>query len=110
MSALSAEALNFGHRDALNPDIRDGLTDVIELEWLDDRGNQLHCIAAPFSSARTLRYRRDFEQSCAPQRYCIFYATDSCPKMVRRFDGIQPDRTHLVRPFRRGASNRGTSA
>ena len=28
--------------------IRDGLTDVIELEWLDDRGNQFHCIAATF--------------------------------------------------------------
>ena len=26
---------------------RDGLTDVIQLEWLDDRGNQLHCIPTP---------------------------------------------------------------
>jgi hypothetical protein len=36
----------------LNSDIRDGLSDVIQLEGLDDRGYQLHCIPAPGSWAR----------------------------------------------------------
>src|SRR5687768_13304442 len=55
VTALTSEALDFGHRDALNTDIRDGLTDVIQLERLDDRGNQLHCTTAPvFGSARSV--------------------------------------------------------
>jgi hypothetical protein len=52
VTALAPEALHLRDRDALNSDIRDGLSDVIQLERLDDRGYQLHCIPAPGSWAR----------------------------------------------------------
>jgi len=42
VAALTAEALDLGHRDALYADVRDGLADIIELEGLDDCCDQLH--------------------------------------------------------------------
>src|SRR5688572_10253291 len=39
---LTAETQNLGHGQALNPDVRNGLPQVIQLEGLDDCGDQLH--------------------------------------------------------------------
>src|SRR5882672_502894 len=39
---LPSEALDLGHSDALNTDLRQGLADVVELERLDDRGHHFH--------------------------------------------------------------------
>ena len=42
MAALSAESLYLGHGDSLNPDVRDGLADIVELERFDDCGDEFH--------------------------------------------------------------------
>jgi hypothetical protein len=42
VAPLAAEALDLGHGDALDADVGDRLTDVVELEGLDDRGDQFH--------------------------------------------------------------------
>src|ERR1700722_10267797 len=42
MTALPAEAADLGHRDALHAYFADGLPDIVELEWFDDRGDELH--------------------------------------------------------------------
>src|SRR5262245_2967924 len=88
VAALSSEALHFGHRDALHPDVRDGLADVIELERLDDRGDQLHGVAA---------------------RKCIFYATNLRDQNGAGIACTRALRTAMVRFFRALASRRGIS-
>ena len=40
VAALAPEALDLGDGDALYADVGDGLADVVELEGLDDRGDQ----------------------------------------------------------------------
>jgi hypothetical protein len=42
MTALATEAFDFGHRDALNADVGNGLADVIKLERLDDCSDHFH--------------------------------------------------------------------
>src|SRR5687768_8526984 len=43
MTLLSAEALDLGHRHALYARLGQRLTDVLELERLDDRRYEFHC-------------------------------------------------------------------
>src|SRR5512137_1059207 len=43
--ALPAKALHLGHRDALHADVGDGLAHFIELERLDDGGDELHRVS-----------------------------------------------------------------
>jgi hypothetical protein len=42
VAALAPEALHLGDRHALHTDVGDGLPHFIELERLDDGGNELH--------------------------------------------------------------------
>jgi hypothetical protein len=42
MALLAAEALDFGHGDALHANGRQGLTHFIKLEGLDDGGHHFH--------------------------------------------------------------------
>ena len=42
VALLPAEALDLGDGDALHADRRQGLADLVELERLDDGGNQFH--------------------------------------------------------------------
>jgi len=44
MALLAAEALDFGDRDALHTDRRQGFSYFVKLEWLDDGGNQFHFV------------------------------------------------------------------
>src|SRR5690348_13251633 len=42
MAFLPAEALHFGHRDALHADRRERFAHFVELEWLDDCRHEFH--------------------------------------------------------------------
>ena len=42
VALLTAKALHFSDGDALNTDLGERLADVVELEWLDNRGHQFH--------------------------------------------------------------------
>jgi hypothetical protein len=42
VAALPAEALDLRDGDAVHADLADGLAHVVELEWLDDGGDELH--------------------------------------------------------------------
>ena len=42
VALLAAEALHFGHRDALHADGAEGFADFVKLERLDDGGHHLH--------------------------------------------------------------------
>jgi hypothetical protein len=42
MPALSAKPANFRYRDALDAHVADGLPNVVQLEWLYDRGDEFH--------------------------------------------------------------------
>ena len=53
VALLPAEALDFGHRDALHADRGQGLAHFVELERLDDRGHHLHCGSLPGVVIRT---------------------------------------------------------
>src|SRR5262249_35821250 len=43
MTLLPAVTFDFGHGHALQPKVGQGRTYLLELEWLDDGGHQLHC-------------------------------------------------------------------
>jgi hypothetical protein len=43
MATLPAKTLDLGDCDALDTNIGDGLSHVIQFEWLDDRGDHFHC-------------------------------------------------------------------
>src|SRR4029078_3749484 len=86
VAALPAEALRLGHRDALHADVRDGLADVIELERLDDRGDQLH---------------RGFRNASSMPRSCAI-------KTVPGSGVATAGRTAMVRGFGALASTRGS--
>jgi len=42
VAALPAEAANLGDGDTLHPHVAHGLPNIVELEWLDNRCNELH--------------------------------------------------------------------
>jgi hypothetical protein len=42
MAFLTAEAFDFSNSDTLNPDLRQGLADLIQLKGFDDGGNEFH--------------------------------------------------------------------
>jgi hypothetical protein len=42
VATLATEALDLGHGDALYADVGDRLAHVVQLEGLDDRGDQFH--------------------------------------------------------------------
>jgi hypothetical protein len=42
MAFLSTKPFDLSDGNALNPDSRQGLSNFVQLEWLDDRGDQFH--------------------------------------------------------------------
>src|SRR6476646_9167838 len=42
MALLAAVTLDLGYRHAVNADRRQGLADLVQLEWFDDGNNELH--------------------------------------------------------------------
>jgi len=42
VATLPTKSFYLGNRDALNTDVSDRLTNVVELEGLDDRGDHFH--------------------------------------------------------------------
>ncbi len=52
MAFLASETLGLGHRDALEADLLQSLLNFIELEWLDDRFDLFHAVAAPPMDAK----------------------------------------------------------
>jgi hypothetical protein len=45
MTFLSAKTLDLGNRNAGDPQVGQGLPDVIQLEGFDDGGNQFHGVS-----------------------------------------------------------------
>src|SRR3984957_11012494 len=59
MTALPAETADLGHRDALHAYFADGLPDIVELEWFDDRGDELHRLcSSPIRMLTVVRKHR----------------------------------------------------
>src|SRR3954449_5042743 len=54
VTLLPAVSLDFRHRETMNADGGQGITDFFELEWLDDRHNNFHRSYPRFGPARTL--------------------------------------------------------
>src|ERR1700723_1656233 len=46
---LAAIPMHFGYRDALNADVRNRLPDIVQLERLNDGGDQLHAFVLAFT-------------------------------------------------------------
>jgi hypothetical protein len=42
MALLTAVSLNFSHRETMNANGGQGITDFFQLEWLNDRHNNFH--------------------------------------------------------------------
>jgi len=42
MAFLTAETFDFSNSDALHTNLREGLADLVQLERLDDGGNEFH--------------------------------------------------------------------
>lgn len=47
VSALAAETLDLGNRDAIDSRRLEGLLDIVDLEWLHDCCNELHVFILP---------------------------------------------------------------
>jgi hypothetical protein len=60
MTLLTAETLDFGYRDAGYPDLGEGLTNIIQLERLDDCRNHLHASYSSFRPVHLAVYRPRF--------------------------------------------------
>ncbi|CAM2140169.1 protein of unknown function [Pararobbsia alpina] len=103
MALLTAKALDLGHRDARDPDARQGLARLIELEGLDDCCNQFHkklrqrvcetdeCVLTSTAAGRFGPGRRRRVQASARSRRCLhaFRAVHSLKRDV--FDELLTD-------------------
>src|SRR5438105_11927448 len=94
MTLLPAISFDFRHRETMNANGGQGVTDFFELEWLDDRHNDFHG-----SYPRLARSRRDRAFS-TEIHHAEKFTTRAQPALLE--SNAVPDRAHSLTDYERG--------